>query len=75
MDGVHSGQRNVHARIQRMGTGVRTPSLKYHKNIGFLSKTGPDPEKSQSYQASIQYWANIGPPAKRHSNGVSLAGQ
>ena len=32
------------------------------------------PEKSQSYQASIQCWANIGPPAKHHLNGVSLAG-
>ena len=28
--------------------------LKNHKNIGFLSNTGPDPpEKSQSYQARI----------------------
>ena len=27
-------------------------------------------EKSQNYQASIQCWAIIGPPAKRHLNGV-----
>ena len=33
------------------------------------------PEKSQSYQASIPCWAIIGPPAKRHLNGVSLAGR
>ena len=28
------------------------------------------PEKSQSYQASIQCWAIVDPPAKRHLNGV-----
>ena len=38
------------------GQGFQTPppSLKNHKNIGFLSSTGPDPlkfSKSQSYQA------------------------
>ena len=31
------------------------------------------PEKSQSYQANIQCWAIIGPPAKRHLNGFLLA--
>ena len=47
------------------GQGVRT-SLKNHKNIGFLSNTGPDPlKKTQRYQARFQYWAIIGPPAKR----------
>ena len=49
---------------------VRTPPpLKDHKNIEFLSKTGPDPLKSpnsQSYEASVQHWAIIGTPAKRH---------
>ena len=50
------------------------PPLKNHRNIGFLRNTGPDPEKSQSYQASIQCWAIIGTPAKRNLNGVSLAG-
>ena len=30
-----------------MGTGARTPPpLKNHKNIGFLSNTGPDPLKN-----------------------------
>ena len=33
------------------------------------------PEKSQSYQASIQCLTIIGPPAKRHLNGVLLAGR
>ena len=63
-----------HVRIQRGGTGGPDP-LDNYKNIGFLSNTGPDPLKSQSYQVSIQCWAIIGPPAKRHLNGVSLAGQ
>ena len=30
--------------------------LKNHKNIGFLSILVQSPEKSQSYQASIQSW-------------------
>ena len=35
-----------------------------------------DPEGGQlSYPASIQCWAIIGTPAKRHSNGVLLAGR
>ena len=47
------------------GTGSRPP-LKNHQNIGFPGNTGPDPLKSQSYQASIQCWAIIGMSAKRH---------
>ena len=36
-----------HVRIQRGGgQGVRTPPLKNHKNIGFLSNNGPDPCKA-----------------------------
>ena len=31
------------------------------------------PEKSQSYQATIQYRAIIGTPAKRHLNDLPLA--
>ena len=50
------------------------PPLKNHENIGFLSNTGPDPlKKSQSYQASDECWAIIGPPVKRFLNGVPLA--
>ena len=63
-----------HVRIQRGGTGGPDP-LENYKNIGFLSNTCPDPLKSQRYQVSIQCLAIIGPPAKRHLNGVSLAGQ
>ena len=54
------------------GVGVResgppTPPEK-SQNIWFLSITGPDPLKSQRYQASIQFWAIIGTPVKRHLN-------
>ena len=63
-------------RVQGGGQGSGPPPpLENHKNIGFLSNTGQDPEKSQSYQARIQSWAIIGTPAKRHLNGVSLADQ
>ena len=36
---------SFHGRIQRGGQGVWTP-LKNHKNIEFLSNTGPDPLKN-----------------------------
>ena len=36
--------------------------------------SGP-PGKSPRYPASIQYWAVIGTPAKRHLNGVLLTGR
>ena len=57
------------------GRGSGPPPGKLLKNIGFLSNTGPDPLKSQSYQSSIQCWAVIDPPAKCHLNGVSQAGR
>ena len=60
-----------HARIQRREDMGSCASLKNHKNIGFLSNTGPDPLKNHSYQARIQCSAIIGPPAKRHLNGFS----
>ena len=47
-----------------MGTGGPDPPPKNHKIIGFSSKTGPDPLKNRSYQASIQCWAIIGTPGK-----------
>ena len=57
-----------------VGGGFRAP-WKITKNIGFFSNTGPGPDlKSQSYQ-TIQCWAIIDTPAKRHLNGVSLAGR
>ena len=50
----------LHVRIQ-----VRTPPEK-SQNIGFSSNTCPDPLKNRSCEASIQCWAFIGMPAKRH---------
>ena len=64
-----------HARIQ-MGEGAGDPTAikpqKYRISRQYWSGC---PEKSQSYQTSFQCWAIIGPPAKRHLNGVSLAGR
>ena len=55
----------------RGGTGVRTPlPLKYHKNIGFLNNTSPDPLKNHK---ATKPAFNVGPPsaaAKHHLNGV-----
>ena len=51
------------------GQGIRTPPpLKNHKNIEFLSNTGPDPLKFSKLpnESSIQRWAIIGTPTKRH---------
>ena len=68
-----------HVRIQsgHRESGHPPPfTLKNHKNIGFLKQYwSGSPEKSQSYQASIQCWAIICTPAKRHLNVVSLAGR
>ena len=68
-----------HVRIQggggRAGGPDPPPTPEKLQNIGFLSNSGPDPPKSQSYRASIQCWAIISTPAKRHLHGVSLAGR
>ena len=61
----------------RRGTKGRTlpPPPKNHKKYRVPSNSGPDPlKKYKSEQASIQFRAIIGTPAKRHLNGVSLAG-
>ena len=51
-------------------------SLKNHKNIEFLSNTGPDPLKNdKATKPAFKSWANIGPPAKHHLNGVLLEGR
>ena len=50
------------------------PPLKNHKNIGFLSNTGPDHLQITKLPSQHSMWAIIGPPAKCHFNGVSLAG-
>ena len=55
--------------------GSGHPPPEKSQKIGLSSNTGPDPLKNHSYQASIQCWATIGPPAKRHLNGVLLVGR
>ena len=40
------------------GQGVRTPPLKNHKNIGFLSNSGPDPLKNHK---ATEPAFNVGP--------------
>ena len=64
-----------HMRGSIVGGGGGPGPLENHKNIGFLSNTGPGPDlKSQSYQ-TIQCEAIIDTQAKRHLNGISLAGR
>ena len=57
--------------------GVRTPPPEKSQNIGFLSNIywSGSPKKAKSYRAGIQCWAIISTPAKRHLNGISLAGR
>ena len=57
------------------GTGGPDPHLENHKNLGFLVNTGPDPLKTTKLQSQHSILAIISTPAKRHLNGVSLAGQ
>ena len=57
------------------GSGPPPPPGKLQKYRVPLQYWSGSFEKSQSYQASIPCWAIIGPPAKRHLNGVSLAGR
>ena len=54
------------------GGGSEPPTLNNHNNIGFVSNTGPDPLKITKLTGKQAF---IGTPAKRHLNGVSLAGR
>ena len=56
------------------GTGGRNPLEKSQKYRVSKQYWSGSPDKLQSHQASIQSWAIIGPPVKRHLNGVSLTG-
>ena len=49
--------------------------LKNHKVVGLLNNKVRIRWKIIKKQASIRYWAISYPPAKRHLNGVSLAGR
>ena len=55
------------------------PSLKFHKNIGFLSNTGPHPFKITKLPIQHAMLGHHRPasetPFKWHLNGVSLAGR
>ena len=53
------------------GQGVPTHPVKSQKYRVSQEYWSGSPEKPQSYQASIQFWAIIGTPAKHHLNGVS----
>ena len=57
------------------GAGGPDPPEKSQKYRIFLQYCSRSPEKSQSYQASIQCQDIIGPPAKCYFKGVLLAGQ
>ena len=65
-------------RGSRGGTGVRTAPphpLKNHKNIGFLSNSGPDLLKNhKATKPAIQFWDIISTPAKRHLKKWHFAG-
>ena len=54
---------------------VSRPPLKDHKNKRFLSNIGPGPLKITKLPSQIQCWGIIGTPAKRHLNGISMAGR
>ena len=49
------------------GARVRTPApLKNHKNIGYLSDTGPDPLKNKAAEPAF----NGGPSSARQRNAI-----
>ena len=65
----------LHARIQRR---AEVPDIDPGKLQSYRvpKQYWPgSPGKSQRCQAGIQCWAIIGPPAKRHLNGVLLPGR
>ena len=50
-------------------------TLKNHKNIGFLSNTGPDTLKITKLQSQHSMLGNHRPASNCHLNGVLLAGR
>ena len=77
--GIFVPQWKLGMRGSRVGTGgpYTPPPLKYQRNIGFLAILDRIPcnfQNFQSYQASIQCWANTGPPAKRHLSSSARQG-
>ena len=66
-----------HARIQREGQKVRTPPPppKNHKNIEFLSNTGPDPLKFLKLPSQHSTLGHRRQASETPFKGVSLAGR
>ena len=65
-----------HARIQRGDRGSRPPlpPLKNHKNIGYLSNTGPDPLKNHKATNGGPLRARLSspPPSSTKKNLVKV---
>ena len=61
-------------RGSRGGQGVQTP-LENHKNIGFLSNTGPDPLKITKLLSQHSMLGHHRHTSKTPFNDVSLAGR
>ena len=59
---LHKRQLNMHGRVQSGGPDPPPPPLKNHKNIGFLTNTGPDPLKNHK---ATQPALNGGPSSAR----------
>ena len=57
----------MHVLIQRGGAEGPDPSMKNHKNIGFLSNTGPDPLKNQK---ATKPAFNVGPTLACQQNAI-----
>ena len=72
---THSLLSSMYEQIQSVGvTGCPDHHpLENLKAIEFHSNTGPDP--LENHKSTKPASGIIGSPAKRHSNGVSLAGQ
>ena len=67
VDGYENSRLRVAMFLQPVqGGGIRT-ALKNHKNLGFLSNTGPDPLKN--YKATKPAF-NVGPPSARQRNAI-----
>ena len=64
-----------HARIQREGAEGPDPSLKNHKNIEFLSNTGPDPLKFLKLPSQHSTLGHRRHASETPFKGVSLAGR
>ena len=64
----------LHARIQSGGTGG--PDQANHKNIGFVSNTGPDPLKNhKATKPAFNVEPSSARQRKTYKYGVSVAGQ